>query len=69
MKTTDDINNEHDRYLDAIVTLVTFLSHAADDGEWYGGHSGEEALTAMQALLGWDDELMKNLVQKVVYDV
>lgn len=62
IKTTENFMNEPSMS-DILVTLGAYLSNAADDDAHFGGHSGEEALTALQHLLGWDDEKMTQFVE------
>lgn len=62
MKTTENITTEPNLN-DVLVVLGAYLSHAADDGKFYGGYSGEQALEALQNLLGWNNEKMADFVE------
>lgn len=53
---------------DILVTLGSFLTWATEEGAFHGGYSGEQALTALQQLLGWDDEKMTQFVKIFVQD-
>lgn len=57
MQTTNDILNGPD-FSEILVILGAYLSNAADEGAYFGGYSGEDALIAFQQLLGWSDEKM-----------
>jgi hypothetical protein len=61
MKTTKDMVNEPS-LSDILVPLGSFLTWATEEGAFYGGYSGEDALTALQQLLGWDDVKMAHFV-------
>lgn len=57
MRTTEDARNEPS-FSDILVVLGGFLEWATEDNAIYGGYHAEEAMKALQQLLGWDDEKM-----------
>lgn len=62
MKTTEDALKAPD-INDSFITLGAFLAWAAEDGEMYGGYTGEQALEALQHILGWDNDKMTKFVE------
>lgn len=63
MKTGSDYQQPENNLTDILMDLGSFLVWAMDDGAMYGGVNAEDATTAFQRLLGWDDERMTKFAE------
>lgn len=62
MKNTSEIEDDAEKYLSSLCSLMSFLVYAnTDSPQYFGGVSSTDALEAMQNVIGYDDEKFKSL--------